>query len=82
MIDVPGMGEMAFDPGRDLVFDYGPALPGHANGMILRATDAQGDVIMEETYYSIGGGLRPDGGGTGRCGRRQGTGAGRCALSV
>jgi len=51
------MGEMAFDPGRDLVFDYGPALPGHANGMILRATDAQGDVIMEETYYSIGGGF-------------------------
>jgi L-serine dehydratase len=57
VIDVPGMGEMAFDPGKDLVFDYGPALPGHANGMILRATDAQGDVIMEETYYSIGGGF-------------------------
>ena len=57
VIDVPGMGEMAFDPGRDLVFDYGPALAGHANGMILKATDAQGDVIMEETYYSIGGGF-------------------------
>lgn len=57
VIAVPGMGEMAFDPGRDLVFDYGPALPGHANGMILKATDAQGDVIMEETYYSIGGGF-------------------------
>lgn len=57
VIDVPGLGEMAFDPGRDLVFDYGPALPGHANGMILKATDAQGDVIMEETYYSIGGGF-------------------------
>jgi L-serine dehydratase len=25
--------------------------------MILKATDAQGDVIMEETYYSIGGGF-------------------------
>lgn len=57
VIDVPGMGELAFDPGRDLVFDYGPALAGHANGMILKATDAQGDVIMEETYYSIGGGF-------------------------
>lgn len=57
VIDVPGMGEMAFDPGKDLVFDYGPALAGHANGMILKATDAQGDVIMEETYYSIGGGF-------------------------
>ncbi len=53
----PGLPPLAFDPARDLVFDYGPALPGHANGMILRATDAQGDVIVEETYYSIGGGF-------------------------
>ena len=53
----PGLGEMAFDPAADLRFDYGPALPGHANGMILMATDAQGDVILQETYYSIGGGF-------------------------
>ncbi|ESW61624.1 MAG: serine ammonia-lyase [Rhodobacter sp. CACIA14H1] len=57
VIEVPGLGALAFDPGKDLVFDYGPALAGHANGMILKATDAQGDVIMEETYYSIGGGF-------------------------
>ncbi|MFT4149881.1 MAG: L-serine ammonia-lyase [Paracoccaceae bacterium] len=56
-ITPPGLPEMRFDPDTDLVFDYGPALPGHANGMILRATDAQGDVVMEETYYSIGGGF-------------------------
>jgi L-serine dehydratase len=56
-VQPPGLPELAFDPARDLVFDYGPALPGHANGMILRATDAQGDVIVEETYYSIGGGF-------------------------
>ncbi len=53
----PGLPELAFDPARDLLFDYGPALPGHANGLILKATDAQGDVILEETYYSIGGGF-------------------------
>jgi L-serine dehydratase len=52
-----GLGPLRFDPERDLTFDYGPALPGHANGMILRATDAQGDVILQETYYSIGGGF-------------------------
>ena len=57
LIEVPGLGTMAFDPAKDLLFDYGPSLPGHANGMILRATDAQGDVIREETYYSIGGGF-------------------------
>lgn len=56
-IQPPDLPEMAFDPDRDLTFDYGPALPGHANGMVLRATDAQGDVLMQETYYSIGGGF-------------------------
>ena len=56
-INPPGLGELTFDPKKDLVFDYGPALPGHANGMILKATDAQGDVILQETYYSIGGGF-------------------------
>jgi len=52
-----GLGDLAFDPGRDLVFDYDHALPGHANGMVLMATDAQGDVIFREVYYSIGGGF-------------------------
>ncbi|QYZ70263.1 L-serine ammonia-lyase [Neotabrizicola shimadae] len=56
-IHPPGLPALAFDPERDLVFDYGPSLPGHANGMILKATDAQGDVILQETYYSIGGGF-------------------------
>ena len=57
LIDAPGIGPLRFDPGADLQFDYGPALPGHANGMILKATDTQGDVILQETYYSIGGGF-------------------------
>ncbi len=56
-ITPPGLPELTFDPRRDLTFDYGPALPGHANGMIIKATDAQGDVILQETYYSIGGGF-------------------------
>lgn len=53
----PDLPELTFDAKTDLVFDYGPPLPGHANGMILMATDAQGDVILRETYYSIGGGF-------------------------
>ncbi|MBI1218226.1 MAG: L-serine ammonia-lyase [Rhodobacteraceae bacterium] len=57
MVTPPGLPPLAFDPARDLAFDYGPALPGHANGMILAATDAQGDVILQETFYSIGGGF-------------------------
>ncbi len=52
-----GLGQLRFNPSEDLLFDYGPALPGHANGLILRGTDAQGDVITQVTYYSIGGGF-------------------------
>ena len=52
-----GLLPLHFDPETDLVFDFGPALPGHANGMILSATDAQGDVIFQEIYYSVGGGF-------------------------
>lgn len=52
-----GLPPLRFDPATDLVFDYGPPLPGHANGMILRGFDAAGNLYMEETYYSIGGGF-------------------------
>ncbi len=53
----PGLPTLRFAPATDLVFDYDHPLPGHANGMILMATDDQGDVILQETYYSIGGGF-------------------------
>ncbi|MFP4450896.1 MAG: serine dehydratase beta chain, partial [Rhodosalinus sp.] len=56
-LEPPGLPPMAFDPRSDLRFDFGPALPGHANGMVLEALDAQGDVILAETYYSVGGGF-------------------------
>ena len=52
-----GLPELHFNPDQDMIFDYDHTLPGHANGMILMATDAQGDVILRETYYSIGGGF-------------------------
>ena len=53
----PGLPALRFDPAKDLIFDYGPPLPGHANGLVLMATDAEGDVIQREVYYSIGGGF-------------------------
>jgi len=52
-----GFHELKFDPKADMIFDYDHNLPGHANGMILMATDAQGDVILRQVYYSIGGGF-------------------------
>jgi L-serine dehydratase len=56
-IEAPLLPPVAFDPERDIRFEYGPPLPGHANGMILSATDAEGGVLLAETYYSIGGGF-------------------------
>lgn len=60
-----GGPEIDFDPDRDIVFDYGPALPGHANGMIMAAwmggdessEDSDRPPDKERTYYSIGGGF-------------------------
>ncbi|MFU8824928.1 L-serine ammonia-lyase [Yoonia sp.] len=52
-----GLGPLRFDPASDILFDYGPALPGHANGLILSGVDAQGDVITQVIYYSVGGGF-------------------------
>jgi L-serine dehydratase len=48
---------LRFDPKTDLIFDYDTQLTGHANGMILMATDAQGDTILSQVFYSIGGGF-------------------------
>lgn len=56
-ISPPGLGTLSFDPDKDLVFDFGEPLPGHANGLILRAVDDAGQPYFEETYYSIGGGF-------------------------
>ena len=49
--------DLAFDPDTGIVFDYGPALPEHANGMVLEAFDADGAQAHRETYFSIGGGF-------------------------
>ena len=48
---------LAFDPGVDVIFDYGPALEAHANAMVLEAHDEAGVQAHRETYYSIGGGF-------------------------
>jgi len=52
-----GLGALHFDPATDLLFDYGPPLAGHANGLILKAHDGAGNLYFQQTYYSIGGGF-------------------------
>jgi L-serine dehydratase len=56
-IDLAEDHGIAFDPARDVIFDYGPALKGHANGMVFRILDDDNNTLLTETYFSIGGGF-------------------------
>lgn len=56
-IDVPGVCELAFDPESNLVFDFENELPRHTNGMRFTARSITGDVLLEDQYYSLGGGF-------------------------
>ena len=51
------LGKMRFDPEIDLIFDYDVVLPEHTNGMQFYAYDGDGQTILHEIYYSIGGGF-------------------------
>ena len=56
-LNLAGHHSVAFDRERDLVFDYGEPLAGHANGMLFCAYDEAGICSARETYYSVGGGF-------------------------
>lgn len=57
MVHPQGLPALRFNPDTNLVFDYGPPLPGHANGLILSAVDRHGNTYHREVYYSVGGGF-------------------------
>ncbi len=56
-IRVRGLPPFRFDPNEDLVFNYGPPLPLHANGMIFSVFAGDKDPYLTRTYYSVGGGF-------------------------
>jgi L-serine dehydratase len=55
-LNLLGIHRIAFNERDGLKF-LRKALPFHPNGMRLLAFDAQGEVVLEKTYYSIGGGF-------------------------
>ncbi|MET7721166.1 L-serine ammonia-lyase [Streptomyces mirabilis] len=55
-----GTHEISFSFADDLVLHRRKALPYHANGMTVFAYDASGALILEKTYYSVGGGFVVD----------------------
>ncbi len=52
-----GRRTVAFDPAGDLLFHQRESLPRHPNGMRFAAFDADGGLIAEDAYYSLGGGF-------------------------
>jgi len=60
-----GKHPVPFDPDADLVLHRRRSLPAHPNGMVFRALLADGAVLAERTYYSVGGGFVVDESATG-----------------
>ena len=56
-LNVADLPALSFDPEEDVILDYGPPLPGHANGLRFQCFDADGRLRHEQVYYSIGGGF-------------------------
>lgn len=47
---------ISFDLDKDIIFQKDIFLPEHSNGMTFKAYDDKGNLLLEETYFSVGGG--------------------------
>ncbi|MEZ6012363.1 MAG: L-serine ammonia-lyase [Hyphomonas sp.] len=56
-LTLPGGRVIAFDPATDIVFAYHVLPSLHPNGMRLRAFDTAGEALLDQTWYSTGGGF-------------------------
>ncbi|MGB5426359.1 MAG: L-serine ammonia-lyase [Gammaproteobacteria bacterium] len=54
---LPGNVELAFDVDKDLIFHRRKVLPYHPNGMIFHAFDNNDQLLLQRSYYSVGGGF-------------------------
>ena len=59
-LNLGGRREIAFDEATDLLWEGRTRLPQHPNALKFTAFDADGAVIAERTYFSIGGGFVRD----------------------
>ncbi len=46
-----------FNPKTDIVFNFSAFLPEHPNGMTISALNESGEVVLQQTYFSVGGGF-------------------------
>ena len=56
-IKLLGEKEITFDEEMNLLYLRNEVLPGHSNGMRYSALNEKEKVLLEETFYSIGGGF-------------------------
>jgi len=56
-IFAPGIGLVKFDPETDLRFDFDRELARHTNGMHFTAYDNDGTALLDEHFFSLGGGF-------------------------
>jgi L-serine dehydratase len=59
-LDLLGKRRIAFSYRDDLQMHRHESLPYHANGMRFEALDAEGGMLLERQYYSVGGGFVVD----------------------
>ena len=62
VLALAGAHEIPFDPAADIIFDFVSLPKRHPNTLRFCARDAQGDVLLDEAWCSVGGGfiLRED----------------------
>lgn len=65
VLTLAGTHPVPFDLDEDLVMHRRRSLPAHPNGMTFAAYDDAGAVVLEKTYYSVGGGFVVDESATG-----------------
>ena len=56
-IRLAGVRPIPFDAERDLRFHGDKSLPRHPNGLRITALDDAGNELLQETYFSVGGGF-------------------------
>ena len=56
-LQLPNGPEIAFSQRHDILLDTHIMPELHPNGMVMRAFDANGELMLSETYYSTGGGF-------------------------
>lgn len=54
---IGGSQSVRFFAEDDIVFDRGPGLPEHPNGLVFDAVDETGSCVLTQTWFSIGGGF-------------------------